>query len=172
MCSSCQLCKRCCECRKAPKYLSDKALNILPLTRPGGVALISRLPRTLGVELEIGDWKNLINLSRAGIPGIRFTHTRDWSVKPSEMEMVVAPLRGDAFVRGMLELSRRATQEMVVLNDSCALHVHVGAKDLSYWEVRRLLTVYEQLEPEISLNLLTYVYRQATEEPGRCDDLF
>jgi hypothetical protein len=30
----------------------------------------------------------------------------------------------------------------------------------------------EQLEPGILLNLLTYVYRQATEEPGCCDDLF
>jgi Putative amidoligase enzyme len=153
---NCGVCRKCCECRNAPKFLPDKKLNITETSHLGGKSLLTRLPRTIGVELEIADWKSLMGGSTTGrnIPNLRFTIAHDWSVKPSEQEMVVSPLRGDAVMVGMLELSRAATAAGVVLNESCALHVHVGAKDLSYWDLRRLLTVYGMLEGEIYSRLI------------------
>lgn len=99
-------------------------------------------------------WGTLSVRGDTPIPGIRYTVAHDWSVKPSEQEMVLAPLRGDALVQGMLELSRAATVSQVELNETCALHVHVGAKDLSYFEIRRLLEVYSRIEPQIYSNLI------------------
>lgn len=154
ICGVCLYCRKCCECRKCPRYLSDKALGVIATTTPGGPALLTRLPRTIGIELEIGDWKQLINAHHTSIPGLKYTATHDWSVKPSEREMVCSPIRGDALVRGMLELSRAGMNNRIELNESCALHVHVGGKDLSYWDIRRLLTVYRTVEPEIYSNLI------------------
>ena len=157
-CERCHVCRRCCRCRNSPKYTPDYRLGISEIITKGGTkgrSVVTGLPRTLGMELEIGDWKNL---SRDGgnnrIPGISYITTHDWSVKPSEMEMVISPLRGDAVIRGMLELSRAGTTAGIVLNESCALHVHVGGKDLSYFEIRRLLEVYSRLEREIYSHLI------------------
>ena len=113
---------------------------------------MNTLPRTLGVEVEIGEWKKL----RAGktIPYISYNTTHDWSVQPSGQEMVVAPLRKDAFVRGMLSLSKELFLSECVLNETCAMHVHVGAEDLSCFEIRRLLEVYRRCEDEIYSHLI------------------
>lgn len=148
-CKYCGVCKKCCECRNAPAAARESKLGIISL-RP----TLSQLPRTIGVELEIADWKSLPIRDTKTIPGITYSNSHDWSVKPSETEMVLAPLRGDAIPRGMLALSQAATAAKCVFNESCALHVHVGGKDLSYWEIRRLLEVYQRVEPEIYSKLI------------------
>lgn len=141
-CRVCGVCRGCCECRKSPKFVPDQKLRIL-----SGGRFLSNFPRTLGIELEIGDWKTL----QAGIPipNLHYITTHDWSVKPSETEMVISPMIGDAFVRGMLGLSRMVVANQCDLNTTCALHVHVGAKDLSHWELRRLLEIYVRIEKDI-----------------------
>lgn len=146
-CSKCFVCRGCCHCRKAPAYLPHESLRILE-----GSGYLSRLPRTLGVEVEIGEWKRM-SLTQS-IPHLRFSATHDWSVKPSETEMVLAPMRKDAFLRGMLSLSKELIRCGCVLNHTCAMHVHVGGEDLSYWEIRRLLEVYTHLESDIYSHLI------------------
>ena len=148
-CRYCGVCGRCCQCRKAPNYLSDNSLGIIE-KRP----MFSQLPRSIGVELEIANWKNLSMRPSTAIPGVSYNTSHDWSVKPSETEMVLKPLRGDAIIRGMLGVSEAGITNQCELNDSCALHVHVGAKDLSYWEIRRLLEVYVRVEGEIYSKLI------------------
>jgi hypothetical protein len=150
---TCGVCRRCCECRGCPRYASDRQLGVVEFLGRGGRSLLTRLPRTVGVELELGKWGTLPQRDGGKIPGIRYTSSHDWSVKPSEQELVTAPLRGDALVRGMLELSRATTLAGVEVNESCAFHVHVGGKDLSYWEIRRLLEVYHRVEGEVYSHL-------------------
>lgn len=149
-CRNCASCRKCCVCRKAPKYITDANLGII-----GTRSLISQLPRTLGMELEIGEWGTLLPTARTSIPGIFFNTSHDWSVKPSETEMVLQPLRGDALIKGMLNLSRTCLEKKCKINNSCALHVHVGGKDLSYWDIRRLLEVYTRIEGQIYDNLIS-----------------
>ena len=148
---SCGVCRKCCECRNSPRYTSDAHLHTISIPgNPGGPHILTQLPRTIGIEMEIADWKALpMAGSVTAVPGVTFSIARDWSVKPSEMEMVLAPLRGDAVVRGMLELSRTLQRNGCLVNDTCAMHVHVGGRDLSYFDLRRLLTVYETIEPEL-----------------------
>lgn len=161
-CERCRTCTRpaCCECRNAPRFTPDRNLNII-----SGRGLINRLPRALGVELEIGDWRTLA--PTAQIPHINFTATHDWSVKPSEQEMVLVPMRHDAFIRGMLSLSKEVYRAGCVVNETCALHVHVEGKDLSQWDLRRLLSTYERLEPQIYSHLIA-PHRLGTEAIHYC----
>jgi hypothetical protein len=143
----CRQCRKCCDCRMSPGYATDTRLGVS--IRESHI--LSRLPRTIGIELEIADWKGLPE----HIPGVSYTSAHDWSVRPSEREMVVSPLRGDGIIRGMLAISEACTSVGCVVNDSCALHVHVGAKDLSMWEIRRLLEVYRRIEEEIYSHLIS-----------------
>lgn len=111
-----------------------------------GPKIINTMPRTIGIELEISDWKNLRN---ERFQHLQYEQTHDWSVQPSGMEMVISPLQGDVFINAMLELGEKLYRTRVETNHTCALHVHIGGQDLSYWELRRLLRVYARIEKEI-----------------------
>lgn len=160
-CEVCVTCNPCCKCRNAPRYTPPRNLHILDTT-----GYISRLPRLLGVEMEIGEWKNLH--PGAPIPSLHYTTTHDWSVKPSETEMVISPMRRDSFVRGMLSLSREMFLGGCVVNETCAMHVHVGGEDLSYWDIRRLLEVYLRCESDIYSKLIAPHRSSATTAVHYC----
>lgn len=152
----CGQCRVCCTCRNTPHHVPQHRLHIIDST-----GYLNRLPRALGVEMEIADWKGLRDVGR--IANIAFTTAHDWSVQPSQLEMVLSPMRRDAFIRGMLELSKQMTSYKVVCNQTCALHVHVGGEDLSHWEIRRLLEVYLRCEADI-YRYLVAPHRSSTQE--------
>lgn len=141
-------------CRKAPKFVPEFQLGVKK-----SATYINTLPRTLGIEMEIGDWKNLSKVQH--IPHISYTTTHDWSVKPSETEMVLTPMVGDRFITGMLSLSYELETNKCELNETCAMHVHVGGKDLGAWDIRKLLEVYSRIEPEIYQSFIA-PYRRKT----------
>lgn len=140
-CNTCHTCSAHCTCRRMPRAMRDDRLKII-----GKTTRVSPLPRAIGIELEIGDWKRLADHR---FTKLRYTPAHDWSVKPSEQEMVLAPMYGDAVVAGMLELGEVVARTGAVINETCALHVHVAGSDLSYWEIRRLLLLYTAIEQDI-----------------------
>lgn len=124
-----------------PKWVAPERLNTL-----GHTTRVNTLPRALGIELEIADWGTL---ETHAFQHIQYTRGYDWSVKPSEHEMVLTPMLGDAFITGMIELAEELFLAGATVNETCALHVHVGATDFSYWEHRRLLEVYSRIELDV-----------------------
>jgi hypothetical protein len=141
-CPSCGVCKKSCTCRQQPK-----ALRLDPPTLKPTECLINTLPRAMGVELEIGELGTLAD--QPAIPGINYKFVRDGSVKPSEQEMVIDPLAGDAFVRGMVRLSSACYAAEARTNLTCGLHVHVNARDFSYWHLKRLLKLWSRIEGDV-----------------------
>ena len=140
-CKHCRMCKKCCACRAMPKWTAPNKLGTL-----GTTTRINTLPRALGIELEIGEWGTLTSRR---FKHIKYNPVHDGSVRPSETEMVLKPMYGDGFITGMTELAEGLYISDVEMNKTCALHVHVAATDLSYWELRRLLMVYERIEGDI-----------------------
>lgn len=142
-CARCGLCSRCDKCRKIPHYTTPARLGVPPGPTPH---LLNKLPRLLGVELELSDWKNLQTFRATKYS---YSSAHDWSVQPSGLEMVLRPLAGDRFISGIAELAEHLFRAESEVNETCAYHVHVDGVDLSVWEIRRLLTVYRALEPQI-----------------------
>lgn len=140
-CKRCNCCRRCDRCRKMPHFSPPTAYIGTRSSK-----FINTLPRALGIELEIGEWGRLADYS---MHYATYTTAHDWSVKPSEREMVLHPLAGDNFLRAMCELSIGLVKSHAKVNNTCALHVHVSGGDLSYWELRRILRVYSKIEAEI-----------------------
>jgi len=144
-CDHCRTCKKHCECRRMPYFVRTKLA-------PNERFHINPMPRTLGLELELSDWGKLRD--EASFKNFTYSRAHDWSVRPSEYEMVIAPLRGDQFLRAMFELAERLYRAKAKVNTSCAFHVHVGGSDLSYWNLRNILRIYECLEDEIYDHLI------------------
>ena len=63
--------------------------------------------------------------------------------------MVVQPLHGDEVVKGICDLWRVLGAGRAQMNETCGLHVHVGALDFDEGDLRRLLRLYVGLEAEI-----------------------
>lgn len=151
MCRRCGLCLKRCHtgCRDIP--------NVLP-----GVewkrGVVNTLDRPMGLEVEIGEWGGVGDWMPEKFG---YIVDRDGSVRPSEAEMVVSPLSGDGFLLGVGELWKILVESKASMNDTCGLHVHVGALDLSEWEVLKVLRLYIGMEEEI-YGVLVDPYRVAS----------
>jgi hypothetical protein len=169
-CSHCQACKRCDQCRKMPQFI---ALHPPPSTSYH----LNTLPRTLGLELELSDWGKL--RAEGEFHHLRYDQAHDWSVQPSGLEMVIKPLMGDQYLRAINELAEQLYRTGAKVNESCAYHVHVNGSDLSYWDLRRILRVYESLEGEIydhlilphrrDVPIVTHYCQMLTRPHKKCD---
>lgn len=148
MCRYCGQCKhaKMCECRHRPGALRSSGKLTLPYVKK----LVNRLDRLIGLEVEISDWGTLPTRPSYTWP-TKFAYTidHDGSVVPSGLEMLITPLRGDAFVAAMCELTEEAARCGARVNETCGLHVHVDTREISYWELRRVLVLYEHFEEEI-----------------------
>jgi hypothetical protein len=140
-CNVCRQCRGVCKCRKRKGFLDVEQLGV------SRRAHINRLERMMGIEVELGEWGTLTREFRA--KNFQYQVVRDGSVQPSGLEMVVSPLRGDAFLRGMFELGELLAKNNCEVNDSCGLHVHVNAQDLGWWALRRLVALYVACEQQI-----------------------
>lgn len=140
-CERCHSCRKCCYCRKMPHFIPQHRLGA-----KFGTFNLNSLPRLLGIELEISEWKNLPH-ERFKYLGYQTAH--DWSVQPSGQEMVIAPMNGDAFIKGMIELAEKIYTSGAKFNQTCALHVHVDGTNMLYWDIRRLLRIYARIEGDI-----------------------
>jgi hypothetical protein len=153
-CSSCGRCKRWCtgtslvngrrfvnSCHRRPGTQVSK-----PLVPTTANKLLNPLPRRLGLEVEIGDWKTFTPRNLKQSSG---TMMRDGSVQPSAHELVLEPLYGRQYVLGVTELAQQLHIHHATVNHTCGFHVHVDATDLDWFSLRRLTKIYLDLESEL-----------------------
>jgi hypothetical protein len=127
------------------------ASRVVPWAKPID-SLVNTLTRPLGLEIELATWGAIGNRRPQHF---RYTIDHDGSVRPSGQEMVLQPLAGDQFIKAIFEFSQMCFDDTgVTVNDTCGLHVHVAAQDLSYWDLRRLLVLYLGYEREIYSTLV------------------
>lgn len=70
----------------------------------------------------------------------------DGSLPQSGCEINTAPANGDKFVQQMTELGAALKAQGAKVNNQCGLHVHVDARDFTYYDLRRLLLAYTKIE--------------------------
>lgn len=144
-CRICKYCKRFnsahpelqCHCRKAPNFISQ--------VPTGGGFFINNLHRHLGLEIEcsyIGSGNGRVSLP----PYVQYEWVHDGSITSGGMEMVVMPLAGDNFIRGIWSIAEELDKYGYKADATCGLHVHVEAKDFDAWAMRRLILLYHHFE--------------------------
>jgi hypothetical protein len=131
-CKICRGCKKKCGCRSMPSGMKIDA--------PKGLSFVNKLPRSLGLELEMVPFGQLDGVE------IGFNVVRDGSITPGGQELVLDPLIGDGFLTGITSLAEKLANGGFGIDPTCGFHVHVGAKDAGAFELRRLLNVYKVIE--------------------------
>lgn len=161
-CKTCQKCKlgsspNHCSCRRMPQALPQPVLR-------GSSLLRNPLPRPLGLEIETtspGNWGGGLeatspvwNESPRSIRPAVWHWEHDGSVNGEAMELVIPPLVGDQFLDGIGWLGKYFSINGAMVDSSCGLHVHVGARDFGPYELRRLMEIHRRVEGEIFASLL------------------
>jgi len=102
--------------------------------------------RLIGVELEF---------SRFDVDDLRereaLRHMTRWGAfgcydgcVPRGMELVTSPASGTAFFEQAIEVI--GPFQMAIVDDACGMHVHVDARDFSWYDVRRMIIAYSRCE--------------------------
>jgi len=177
-CHICGVCPSCCNCRKCPRSrravdetnscskcgchteycCCSDSKTYFDLIKSGstgklpvhaGKILNGMSARTVGVELEF----NKINIGHAMRKGLLGVLSR-WGAfgtydgcVPNGAEIVTSPASGDAFYRQIDEIC--GVVNRFTLNSHCGMHVHVGADDFEWFDIRRLIYVYNCLEDKL-----------------------
>jgi len=114
--------------------------------------LVNTLSRPIGIEVELSSWGSLQKEWKP--KNLTYNVMHDGSVT-SGNELVTCPLAGDKFLAAMIELGGALFRCNTDVDATCGLHVHVDGRDLSYWDIRRLLRMYLAVEDDIYTQLAT-----------------
>lgn len=111
---------------------------------------LNNLPRSLGVEIELGNFGQFTANSVAKFKHILpYYFEHDGSVSGSGKELVTKPLTGDQYIHGMVWLVKQLQEYKTQANHTCGYHVHVDAVDLSPEGLRKVLIAYTLLQPQL-----------------------
>lgn len=152
----CETCcdRRCTDCDRQ----SESELDI-PLAAPNAKREIkfhepnrrqrkrNPLARYIGVEIEIA---KVGGSARAILDVVDEWHgacVSDGSLPDGGFEIVTAPAGGDLFLDQIEDICRELNAADAEVDKSCGLHVHVDARDLSYYCLTRLIRIYAHVEP-------------------------
>jgi hypothetical protein len=70
----------------------------------------------------------------------------DGSLPDTGFEINTAPANGDAFLMQIEEICAALDKGDASVNKDCGLHVHVDARDLDHYQIRRLIRLYAKVE--------------------------
>src|ERR1051326_4979557 len=73
----------------------------------------------------------------------------DGSLPQGGFEITTAPTNGDKFVEHMTVLSAALREAAGWVDARAGMHVHIDARDFHYWDLRRLIMLYQRVEPAL-----------------------
>lgn len=157
-CSRCHSCDECCSCGAHPGargscfYHDDHddpaARSAPPATFHGKDSDHSHPQRFCGCEIEVGG----LGPGGACAPIINVLakwdakSVTDGSLKRPGFEIVTAPAKGKPFHAQVQEVTAALESERAFVTEQCGFHVHIDARDLFFYELRRLVTIYRVFE--------------------------
>lgn len=144
ICTNCDVCNNCCECedKAGVEFFTNKPVfhsckrNQLKLNRS---------KRFLSAEIEVAaiDDDFISDVVRKW----RGSIVHDGSLPSTGFEINTAPASGDLFINQVLEICTALNKGRATTTTACGLHVHIDARDYSYYDLRRLVKAYAKIEP-------------------------
>jgi hypothetical protein len=146
-CTECDCCYECCECGRGSggrEFLEPKKAFHVP-RRDQLTENPSR--RFVSAEIEVAEmdddyYPGVLRACRRWGAGI----VPDGSLPSSGFEINTAPAGGDLFCDQVTDICAALAEGGAKATRACGLHVHADARDLGYWELRRLIRVYALVE--------------------------
>lgn len=149
MCDDCDRCDSCCSCNEHERiYVS----NPLVFHSSGRQHQKENMPRRyVAMEIECSGAKNyfLNHIVRKKIDDWNWSIVIDGSLPDKGFELQTAPANGDTFCTQMDEAAEFLSHIGAETNKQCGLHVHVDARNYTYYDMRRLVLLYAAIEPAL-----------------------
>lgn len=123
-----------------------------PLTFHNANALkrkMNKSRRYIAAEIEVADLKSYA-LSYDVESAVRKWNGQivaDGSLPSTGFEINTAPANGDLFIEQITQICDALATAKAKVTRACGLHIHVDAKDLRFAEVRRLIRLWQMIEP-------------------------
>jgi hypothetical protein len=73
----------------------------------------------------------------------------DGSLPPSGFELNTAPAGGDKFAEQITEICAVLSRYTAYADDTCGLHIHADARDINWFDLRRVILYYAIVEPTL-----------------------
>ncbi len=156
-CSGCSHCHDCCSCEnddeednRVVEFVTHELVEA-DFKRPGRKDHKKNpTSRLIACELEVArvtrnHGRGCATLSKC-VNANRHSVVTDGSLPEEGFEINTCPAGGDHFVNGIEELCGVLDHYGARVNSSCGYHVHVDARDFTYWDMRRLVRFYAKVE--------------------------
>lgn len=143
-----------------PGFHSDQITHIygavVKVEKEGSLYVIKGLPnqfkentshRFLCPEIEVASGSKTNGDAAARLWGGR--QVRDGSLPDTGFEINLSPCQGDLYLRMVSEICDQLTRDKATVTKSCGLHVHVDGRDLDYMDIRKVVLLYELIEPAL-----------------------
>lgn len=149
-CEQCGQCKTACICHKRVGAI------YVPRAKAAGIGSSSmyiKSCRGIGLELELADFgtwevrQDTHGFLTDQVRRFHYTVVHDGSVIPSKLEAVFKPLIGDQqIINGLNTIAEHVYKHDCKVNETCGYHVHVDARDYSWYDVEKILTLWMNIE--------------------------
>lgn len=158
-CCACRICRECsrmgaCACRNCRSHCQCEARRNMSRTDYGMPFVAKRMER------KLFDCSRLVGVEWEYNNAVSNTALSNWKTKwhgqivsdgSCGQEVVTPPAAGDHLVNCLKDLGNAFVADRAEIDDRCGIHVHVDAADLSWYDMRRLLTTYAHVEPLLYL---------------------
>jgi hypothetical protein len=146
-CSDCDSCLEYCDCDNDESSSTVEFFQ-LPLTfhkaRPTEF-LRNTSRRFISAEIEVADTSFGYNISKT-VSDWSGSIVSDGSLPDGGFEINTAPAQGDKFIKQIEDICSALREDGAEVSSACGLHIHIDAKDYTYYDLRRLILLYERLE--------------------------
>lgn len=153
-CGRCNNCSGCCNCDRNNVVFvkGPKEIPFLTSSLENGLEGHVKNPsyRFISAEIEVADTDNSIddNVSPV-VKRWGGAIVRDGSLPDTGFEINTAPANGDLFVKQIEEICGALATKKARVTNSCGLHVHIDARDFTFYDIRKLAYLYEKVEKAI-----------------------
>lgn len=149
----CTVCRRCiegcgCSCVNAELPMSRIYINSPLNFHDGKPCALNPSKRYLSAEIEVAFMESNVRGVRDTVQRWNGSIVTDGSI-PNGFEINTAPAGADAFVRQIDEITAELEKGHAAINTACGLHVHIDARDFTYYDLRRLILFYAKIEPAL-----------------------
>lgn len=70
----------------------------------------------------------------------------DGSLPDTGFEVCTSPANGDLFIDQIKDLTSALAVGSAEVTNDCGFHVHIDARDFRYWDIRKLIILYQKIE--------------------------
>lgn len=143
-CDKCKACKICCQCPPL-KFFKNK----LKFHKSKDDEFkVNKHSRFISTEIEVASIGSDNGISKI-IQQWSGSIVKDGSLPKSGFEINTAPANGDLFIDQITDICIALNNSNATINPTCGLHIHLDARDFSYYDIRNLIKIYSVIEPAL-----------------------